>query len=103
MRRILSIALKLAGLALGLLTGGVLFALMWPDVMNNLGGSRALRHFVGMFVMPIGLCLVICWPFWWAADRIFPEGHIDLTSTRSDGVDAATAQTSHRNERRHAD
>jgi hypothetical protein len=103
MRRVLSNTLKLTGLALGLPAGGVLFALLWPDVMNDLHSNHALRHFVGMFVMPVVLCLVICWPFWWAADKIYPEDRIDITDGGNDGVGPAATRASHRNERRHAD
>jgi hypothetical protein len=89
MRRVLAITLKFTGFALGLPAGGVLITLLWPDVMSDLYSAHALRHFVGMFVMGIVLCLVICWPFWWVADRIFPEG-------RSDNADPATPCPSNR-------
>jgi hypothetical protein len=70
MRQILSTILRLTGLALGLAAGGLLIALMWPDMMNDLYGAKSLRHFVGMFVMGIVLGFLINWPFGWVADKL---------------------------------
>jgi hypothetical protein len=70
MRQILSTVLRFAGLALGLAAGGVLIALMWPDMMNDLYGAKSLRHWVGMFAMGIALAFLINWPFGWIADKL---------------------------------
>jgi hypothetical protein len=72
MRQILSTALRLTGWALGLAAGGILIALMWPDVMND-HSAKALRHFAGMFTMGIVLAFLISWPFGWIADKLSPE------------------------------
>jgi hypothetical protein len=73
MRQILSTVLRLTGWALGLAAGGILIALMWPDVMSDLYSSKALRHVVGMFTMGIVLAYLISWPFGWIADKLSPE------------------------------
>jgi hypothetical protein len=62
--------LRFAGLALGLAAGGVLIALMWPDMMNDLYGAKSLQHWVGMFVMGVALVFLINWPFGWIADKL---------------------------------
>jgi hypothetical protein len=77
MRLILSIILRYAGVALGLGAGGLLMALMWPDVMNDLYSAKALRHFVGMFTMGIVLAWLVSWPFFRMADKLSPEGDSD--------------------------
>jgi hypothetical protein len=73
MRQILSTVLRLSGWALGLAAGGVLIALMWPDVTSDLYSSKALRHVVGMFTIGIVLAFLISWPFCWVADKLSPE------------------------------
>jgi hypothetical protein len=73
MRQTLSTVLRLTGLALGLAAGGILIALIWPDMMNDLYSAKALRHFVGMFTMGIVLAYLIYWPFDWIADKLDPE------------------------------
>jgi hypothetical protein len=77
MRQILSTLLRLTGLALGLAAGGILIALMWPDVMSDLYSSKALRHVIGMFTMGILLAYVINWPFGWIADKLSPASGSD--------------------------
>ena len=84
MRLILSIILRYAGVALGLGAGGLLIALMWPDMMNDLYSAKALRHFVGMFTMSIVLAWLVSWPFFRMADKLSPEGD-------SDGADVGTS------------
>jgi hypothetical protein len=84
MQRTLPTVLRLGGLALGLAAGGILIALMWPDMMNDLYGAKSLRHFVGMFVMAIVLAGLVSWPFFRLADKFSPEGD-------SDRVDAGTS------------
>jgi hypothetical protein len=77
MRLILSIILRYAGVALGLGAGGLLIALMWPDMMNDLYSAKALRHFVGMFTMGIVLAWLVSWPFFRMADKLSREGDSD--------------------------
>jgi hypothetical protein len=73
MRQILSTVLRLSGWALGLAAGGVLIALIWPDVMSDRYSSNALRHVIRMFTMGIVLAYLISWPFGWVADKLSPE------------------------------
>jgi hypothetical protein len=73
MRQALSFILRYAGLALGLAAGGILIALMWPEVMGDLENSKALRHIFGMFTGGIVLAYLISWPFCWAADKLSPQ------------------------------
>jgi hypothetical protein len=47
MRRVLSIIFRLTRVALGLAAGGVLIALLWPDMMGDLYSANSLRHFGG--------------------------------------------------------
>jgi hypothetical protein len=96
MRRALATIFRLTGFALGLAAGGVLIALQWPDVMADLYSANSFRHFVRMFIGGILLGSLVCWPFWWVAGKILPEGCVD-------GDDPAAPQTPHRNEHRHAD
>ena len=77
MRQTLATIFRLAGLALGLAAGGILIALMWPDMMNDQYSAKALRHFVGMFTMGIVLAFLIDWPFGWIADKLDPESGSD--------------------------
>ena len=70
MRQILSTVLRQTGPALGLAAGGILIALMWDDVMNDLYSSKALRHVTGMFTMGVVLAYLINWPFGWIADKL---------------------------------
>jgi hypothetical protein len=75
MRQILSTVLRLSGWALGLAAGGILIALIWPDVTSDLYGSKA------MFTMAIGLAYLISWPFGWVADKLSPDngsGSVDV-------------------------
>jgi hypothetical protein len=77
MRLALSIILRYAGLAFGLAAGGILIALMWPEVMGDLQNTKALRHIFGMFTFGIVLAGLVGWPFFWLADRLSPEGDSD--------------------------
>jgi hypothetical protein len=77
MRLALSIILRYAGLALGVTAGGILIALMWPDVMGDLQNTKALRHIFGMFTFGIVLAWLVSWPFLWVADKLSPEGDSD--------------------------
>jgi hypothetical protein len=77
MRQILSTLLRLTGWALGLAAGGILIALMWPDVMSDLYSSKALRHVIGMFTGGIVLAWLVSWPFFWVAGKLSPEGDGD--------------------------
>jgi hypothetical protein len=77
MRLVLSILLRYAGVALGLAAGGILIALMWPDVMGDLYSAKALRHIVGMFTGGIVLAWLVGWPFFWVAGKLSPEGDGD--------------------------
>jgi hypothetical protein len=87
MRLVLSIMLRYAGLTLGLGAGGILIALMWPDMMNDLYSAKALKHFVGMFTGGIVLTWLVSWPFFRVANKLSPEGDSDRadigTSTQS--------------------
>jgi hypothetical protein len=74
MRLALSIILRYAGFAFGLAAGGILLALMWPDVMGDLQNTKALRHIFGMFSFAIVLAWLVSWPFLRVADRLSPEG-----------------------------
>jgi hypothetical protein len=84
MRLVLSIMLRYAGLALGLGAGGILIALMWPDMVNDLYSAKALRHFAGMFTGGIVLAWLVGWPFFRVADRLSGEGD-------GDGADIGTS------------
>jgi hypothetical protein len=77
MRLVLSIILRYAGLALGLGAGGLLIALMWPDVMGDLHSAKALRHIAGMFTGGIVLAWSVSWLFFRVADKLSPEGDND--------------------------
>ena len=77
MRQMLSSVLRLTGWALGLAAGGILIALMWPDVMGDLQNTKALRHIFGMFTFAIVLVWLVSWPFCWAADKLSPESGSD--------------------------
>lgn len=96
MRRVLSTISRLAGVALGLAAGGILIALQWPDMMGDLYGANSFRHFIRMFISGILLGSLICWPFWWVADKLCPQ-------EASDSADTATPETQHQNEHRHAE
>jgi hypothetical protein len=72
MRDTVSTVFRYAGLALGLVAGGLLIALQWPDVTSDLHNVKAVRHIVGMFTGGIVLACIVGWPFWWAADRLSP-------------------------------
>ena len=82
MRQMLSSVLRLTGWVLGLAAGGILIALMWPDVMGDLQNTKALRHIFGMFTLAIVLAWLVSWPFCWAADKL---------SSESDSADIGTS------------
>jgi hypothetical protein len=85
MRKVLSTILRLTGFALGLAAAVLLIALQWPDVLGDLYGANSLRHFVRVFMSGMVLGTLICWPFWWVADKLFPERPVNAVDAPGPG------------------
>jgi hypothetical protein len=102
MRQTLATIFRLTGFILGLAAGGVLIALQWPDMMADLYSANAFRHFIKMFIFSFLFGGLIGWPFWWVADKLFPEVSGDSADI---APEAGTSPRKPRtmNECRHAD
>jgi hypothetical protein len=74
MRRLLSIILKIAGLALGLGVVGVLIALEWPDAASSADHAMLGRHILDVVWLDLLIGLAFAFPFLWIGDRISPDG-----------------------------
>jgi hypothetical protein len=73
MRKIISRALTVAGVAAGAVPAVLLIALSWPDLVRHMNDSHGLQNFVRCFGLAILFWWLVSWPFLWLAQKVCPQ------------------------------